>query len=258
MSAPPPLSIRHNSLRYSEALRLDEDRARRTGRIRRRSGRRRPSRPVGRESGRDLLREEAVDLPGSEAHEPLGRRPCRRVSPRTAGERGVGLQSRRGGRSAAPPRIAARASRLCRRIRSWRTCRSPPARTPRIRISSVAMKGSSARRRAAHDGLVHDEPARDVRREPEDRVGGEEALGQEEPAGGRVVERALEPLRGGRLRRPRARARGGTARATSCARSAWGCACTPWRSSRSARPRTARRARSRPRAGARRSRSASR
>ena len=97
-----------------------------------------------------------------------------------------------------PSRSARFASRLWRRMRSWSAWRSPPARVARIRISSVAMNGSSARRRERTTPSFTTSPRPDVRHEAQDGVGGEEALGEEEPTRGGVVERALEPLRGGR------------------------------------------------------------
>jgi hypothetical protein len=59
------------------------------------------------------------------------------------------------------------------------------------------MKGQLGHQVLADHRLVHDEAARDVVHEVERAVEREERLGEREAAVGGVVERALEPLRGG-------------------------------------------------------------
>ena len=107
------------------------------------------------------------------------------------------------------------------------------------------MNGSSLGDVPRDHRRMDDQSRHDVEIQVQDRVDGQERLRHDQPADGTIVEGALQPLgrRGLAGGRPATPARTGPA--STSARPAWGCACRPSPTSRSARPRTAPRPRAR-------------
>jgi hypothetical protein len=97
------------------------------------------------------------------------------------------------------------ASMECRRTRSCRSCRSPPRLDGAHHQVLGRHEGELLHQAPADHLRVHHHPDRHVVHQQEHRVRREVRLGNGDALVGRVVQRALEPLRGRRERRVHAR-----------------------------------------------------
>ena len=105
----------------------------------------------------------------------------------------------------------------------------PPARTAAIIRFSVAMYGRCSRTFLAITGRFTTQPVREVQRDPQHRVGGEERLRDVEPAARRCRRASARTTASRRCPRPSRAGPSGTATASTSARPASGSACTPSR-----------------------------